>query len=230
MRFRTRGFPFGGLCGFGGAIRLTAFVNRPQPSGTVSIFSGFSFLGGFAMTDPVMGTYPVRRRLPTKYSTEIGRIITRFAFLESQLRAMTYKLLMISDKQGRLAIREPRVVDHVTMIQDLAVLAKLDLKVNWKKLKEYCKEAESFRNRLAHGIWLKRSDTKFPVLQDFSSAYTQGGPDIPKKPRIHPLAVPVRLEQLHHIANALEKLSDTILKIERRINSAMQKAWQRKRP
>ncbi len=182
------------------------------------------------MTDPLMGTYPVRRRLPTKYSTEIGRIITRFAFLESQLRAMTYKLLMVNDKQGRLAVRAPRVVDHITMIQDLAALAKLELKVDWKKLKAFCREAESFRNRLAHGIWLKHSGVKTPILQDFSSAYTQGGSDISKKPRINPIAVRVSLDQLRHIANAIENLSDRILEIERRINSEMQKSWQRKRP
>ncbi len=179
------------------------------------------------MTDPVMGTYPVRRRLPAKYSTEIGRIITRFAFLKSQLRVITYKLLLVSEKQGRLAIRENRVTDDLTMIQDLAVLANVNLKVDWKKLKEYCKEVESYRNRLAHGIWLKRSGTNIPILQDFSTAYTQGGPDTPKKPRLTPLSVPVQLDQLRNIANSIETLSNQILEIERRVNSEMPKTWQR---
>ena len=128
------------------------------------------------MTDPVMGAYPVRRRLPVKYSTEIGRIITRFAFLESQLRAMTYKLLMVNDKQGRLAVRAPRVVDHITMIQDLAALAKLELKVDWKKLKAFCREAESFRNRLAHGIWLKHSGVKTSLICRSRDECANGNP------------------------------------------------------
>lgn len=181
------------------------------------------------MIEIQMGSYPVRRRLPVAYSTEIGRIITRFAFLQSQLRELTYKLLIVSRKQGRLAVREPRIDDHITMIEDLATLAGIDPKVDWKKLRKPCRELESFRNRLAHGIWLKHSSTKTPVLQDFSSAYTQGGPDTPKKPRIHPLAVPVKLGQLRQIAKSIEILSDKVLEIELRINSEMQKSWLKRR-
>ena len=42
---------FTAVRGFGGAICLTAFVNRSQPSGLVSISSGFSDLGLLAMTE-----------------------------------------------------------------------------------------------------------------------------------------------------------------------------------
>ena len=174
------------------------------------------------MDNPEMGTYPVRRKLPVAYSTEIGRIITRFAFLETQLRNITYHLLDISPKQGRVAVRQFRVADQITIIEDLAKLAKIDLKVTWKNLKQPCKEAESYRDRLAHGVWLKHSETETPVLQDFSTAYVRNG--APRKPKIYPLAVPVQLEHLKNITSNIEQLSDLLHVIEERAIRAMRQA------
>lgn len=66
-----------------------------------------------------MGIYLVRYRLPTKYSTAIGRMITRFAALESALRNLIYALLELDPKMGRVAVRNPRIEESFTMIRDL---------------------------------------------------------------------------------------------------------------
>ena len=55
-----------------------------------------------------MATYPVRDKLPISHTTEIGRIITRWAFLEWLLRQIAYLLLDLNPKAGRLAVRDPR--------------------------------------------------------------------------------------------------------------------------
>ena len=62
-----------------------------------------------------MPTYPVRRKLPVAYSTEIGRIITRWAWLEWELKRVAYTILEIGPKEGRLSVREPRAHDYLTM-------------------------------------------------------------------------------------------------------------------
>jgi len=159
------------------------------------------------MDEIQVGDYPVRRKLPVAYSTAIGRIITRFALMESLIRTLTYTVLGIGDVQGRVAIRQRRVADDLTTIQDLAKLAKIDLEVDWVDLKKAAKKVESYRDRLAHGVWLKHDATDLPVLQDFSAAYTRGA-TAPQKPKLTPLAVPIRIDQLRNISANIEQLID----------------------
>ncbi len=159
--------------------------------------------------------YPVLRRLPVIYCTEIGRIIHKFAFCEMMLRTITYNLMQVGKKIGRVAVRQPRVVDHITMIQDLEHLKSIDLKIDWKKLKEALKECESYRDRLSHGVWLDHPDSTTPVLQDFSYAYVSG-PRGPRKARINPLAIAVQVKQLRNISANLDDLGNILLTIEER--------------
>ncbi|HEX7007628.1 MAG TPA: hypothetical protein VF274_10835 [Alphaproteobacteria bacterium] len=108
---------------------------------------------------------PVRRRLPRNYSTEIGRVIARWALFESRLRALAYLLLDVSPERGRLAVRGGRVADYLTMLEDLMVLRGVGVTVNIKALKRPLSEVEAFRDKLAHGVWLRHPRTRTPVLQ-----------------------------------------------------------------
>src|SRR5690606_23060901 len=87
---------------------------------------------------------PVRRRLPRNYSTEIGRVIARWALFESRLRALAYLLLDVSPERGRLAVRGGRVADYLTMLEDLMVLRGVGVTVNIKALKLPLSEVEAF--------------------------------------------------------------------------------------
>lgn len=165
------------------------------------------------MDNPEMGTYPVRKRLPTTHYTEIGRIITRFAFIERQLHHITRLVLDVGRKQGRLAIHQFRARDQLILIKDLGRLNGLKFKVDWKTLGSALKELESYRDRISHCVWIKHPDTKTPVLQDFSTAYVQGLPQ-GTKPKITPLAVELPLEMLRAIRINGDKISDQILKLE----------------
>ena len=72
-----------------------------------------------------MKTFPVIKRLPTNYYTHIGRVVSRWAYLEWKLRRIVYALLQVGPKHGRIAVREPRVVDCIVMIEDLMFLEKM---------------------------------------------------------------------------------------------------------
>lgn len=120
-------------------------------------------------------SYPVRRRLPRNYSTEIGRVIARWALFESRLRALAYLLLDVSPERGRVAVRGGRVADYLTMLEDLMVLRGVAVTVKTSALKRPLSEVEAFRDRLAHGVWLRHPRTRTPVLQ-----VTKG--DLPDSP------------------------------------------------
>jgi len=110
-------------------------------------------------------THPVRRRLPRNYSTEIGRVIARWALFESRLRALAYLLLDVSPERGRVAVRGGRVADYLTMLEDLMQLRGVAVTVKTKALKRPLTEVETFRDKLAHGVWLRHPRTRTPVLQ-----------------------------------------------------------------
>lgn len=169
-----------------------------------------------------MGVYPIRRKLPASYSTEIGRIITRFSYAEHLLRRTTYRLLRLNPKQGRLAVREPRVEEHLTLIHDLAALEGLHLETDWKELKRVTKELEVLRDRLAHGIWIKHPGTKTPVLQVLSGSNINTQ-QLHRKPRIDPIAVPLTLAELRRATKAIDTTIDYLSALNRKVVLSMQR-------
>lgn len=157
-----------------------------------------------------MSTFPTRYRLPVSYNTEIGRIITRWAFLEWRLRETAYLLVKVNPKIGRVAVREPRVVDYITMIEDLTRLRSVDVAVDWKALKNVLGEIGSFRDKLAHGIWVKHNTTKTPVLQEISGKYPPHPGAKSVKARIEPRAVRVTLKNLKEIVHGIDAATATV--------------------
>ena len=110
-------------------------------------------------------SHPIRRRLPRNYSTEIGRLIARWALFESRLRALAYLLLDVGPERGRVAVRGGRVADYLTMLEDLMQLRGVGVTVRTKALKRPLTEVETFRDKVAHGVWLRHPRTRTPVLQ-----------------------------------------------------------------
>ncbi len=162
-----------------------------------------------------MPEYPIRYRLPVPYSTEIGRIITRWAFLEYRLKETTYMLIDVDPKVGRIAIREPRTTDYIDMIRDLMALKSLTTTVDLKKLRKTLEEIQIFRDKLAHGIWAKHDSTKLPVLQVTKGSYALKPGDQKTKARIEPLALVVRLTDLKAARRNIERTTITINKWNR---------------
>ena len=164
----------------------------------------------------VSGAFPLRYRLPVAYSTEIGRIMTRWAFIEWQLEQITYRVVGVGQKIGRLTIREPRVDAHITMISDVMKLRKITVSTDLKKLSDGLVQLKNIRDAIAHGIWVKHPFTKLPVLQ-----ITKGKWSIPGMPSIKrvvkPQGVPVTIEQLREIVESLKGAAHTVSKLETEI-------------
>lgn len=166
-----------------------------------------------------MRTYPVRYRLPTKYSTAIGRMITRFAALESALRNLIYALLELEPKMGRVAVRNPRIEESFTIIRDLMGLRSFTTTLDMKRLASDCKTLEQFRDKIAHGVWVKHSRSDLPVLQVTAGKFPEkpGGKSI--KGRIQPAAFNVTLENFRSYTSGVDFAFKAVKQLARELGA-----------
>ncbi|MFS2109640.1 hypothetical protein ACCC88_08130 [Sphingomonas sp. Sphisp140] len=92
--------------------------------------------------------------LPDDLSAEIGRIIVRWATFEHLLQRIVTRLIGVTDAVARLAVREPRAIDRISLIRDLIELQTV--KTDAESFKKFRARAEAnglIRDLLAHGIW-----------------------------------------------------------------------------
>ncbi|MGB8274368.1 MAG: hypothetical protein WCF16_03750 [Alphaproteobacteria bacterium] len=164
-----------------------------------------------------MGVFRTRYRLPVEYSTEIGRLITRWAFLEWRMRELTYLVLRLSPKEGRVAVRDPRATGQLTMLEDLLDLRSLKTSISLKAFHTPFEKLQELRDAIGHGIWMNHPGSKVPVLQWLKGSYPElpGGKSV--KARIYPGSMRVSLNDLRLAINAigqhiadLEKIRDEI--------------------
>ena len=164
----------------------------------------------------VSGTFQLRYRLPVAYSTEIGRIIMRWAFVEWQLKQIVYRIVGVGPKVGRLAVQQPRVDAHITMIADVMKLQKITVSTDFKKLSDGLVQLKNIRDAIAHGVWMKHPSTKLPMLQ-----ITKGKWSIAAMPGIKRVVEPqgavVTIEKLREIVRSIEGAARTVSKLETEI-------------
>jgi hypothetical protein len=203
------------LCGLGGVLSIRFKTASRRRAVSSSVYSPI-LLGVLLMPE-----YPVRYRLPISYSTEIGRIITRWAFLEYRLKETAYMLLDIDPKIGRIAVREPRTYEYVDMIQDLMSLRSLTTTVDLKKLRKTIEDIQSFRDKLAHGIWAKHDATNLPVLQITKGSYTLTPGEQKTKARIDPFALVVQFKDLRAARRNIERTTITINQWKRDLSAQL---------
>lgn len=151
-----------------------------------------------------MYNFSVWERLPAEHSRQIGRIITRWAYLEWHLRQIVYQLLPVDPKAGRLVVREPRVTDAVTMISDLAEMRGVHLQKDFKKLNTELQRLVTHRDRIAHGIWLKNRDNKIPILQVTKGSWQPDPNNPPIKRVIKPEGIPLSIKDLRVLVDQIE--------------------------
>lgn len=107
---------------------------------------------------------------------------------------LIYDLLELEPKLGRATVRSPRASDTFAMIQDLIALRGFKTDLNVKTLGKMCKELEEFRDKVAHGVWVRHEKSNAPILRVTAGTYpkTEGGESV--KARIHPQAFRITLE------------------------------------
>ena len=111
-----------------------------------------------------MQMHPIRRRIPQELTRQIGRIVTKHALLEWEIRQVCYAILEVGQKEGRVAIREPRSADYMTMIADLLSIHGITVSADPKELGKALKNFKFYRDALCHGVWIKDPQAKHPVL------------------------------------------------------------------
>lgn len=169
---------------------------------------------------PPIKMYPIRKRLPQQYNSAIGRIIMKWALLDQHLRDLTYLLLETGRKRGRIAIRQPRTSEYVTMIKDLMLLLDINSSVDLGKLKKGLEDLSFYRNGVAHGIWLKHPDTSEPVLQIIGRGY-EYAPGKKSKALIDPESLPVSIQLLQDVLSKTNEAIETVIHISAEVNSAL---------
>lgn len=96
----------------------------------------------------------VRYDLPVSHTREIGRIVLAWSFIEHLLQTTIWELMDVDAAFGRLAVREPRAGDRVTLLNDLALLRSITIPAKeFKALRKQVEDCARARNLLAHGAW-----------------------------------------------------------------------------
>ncbi len=108
---------------------------------------------------------PVIVKLPKGLSVEIGKIMVRWANIEWRLHQIGYRLLDVSPAVGRIAMCEPRATDYLDMICDLLDLSGLSIPAQVPILRAEIEKWGKWRNRLAHGIWVRHPKTREYMVQ-----------------------------------------------------------------
>lgn len=150
-----------------------------------------------------------RYDLPAPLAREIGRFLVTWAHFEYYAQAIVWVTLGLGQEEGRIAVREPRVIDRLDMIRDLALFQNREM--DFVLLKDIRVRAEPLAGRrhlLAHGIWQKFSN-EWCVLVTRGS-WPEPDIEIPDYPAsnktIQPEAFPINVEDLRQWREATVSL------------------------
>lgn len=168
-----------------------------------------------------MRDLPEVRRLPATYATQIGRVISRWAYQEWLLTRVMYELLGLSPKAGRLAVKTGNINTYMQMLSDLMRVYPIQVPTNMNKLWQDLAKAESERDHLAHGLWLKESGS--PSLRLWHTrgrkVVDAGEPTVSRKHR--PDSLP---KSPNDIGNTCKTIDDLIVRtriLEKEIRAAL---------
>ena len=126
-------------------MRRTVRSNRSSAPASVSMSSGFSFLGGFTMNQ-----ISEHERL----SMHIGRSITSWQSVESGL-FLLYAKLIASPNLAAVSASYHSIMNFNIRLDLVDAAAQIMLEKSpyldsWNKLRERCETASRLRNKLAH--------------------------------------------------------------------------------
>jgi hypothetical protein len=158
-----------------------------------------------------------RYDIPAPLAREIGRFLVTWAHFEHYVQAVIWGALKISEEEGRITVREPRVTDRLDMLRDLGEFQNLE--IDYVLLKEIRAKADPLagkRHLLAHSIWQKFDD-------DWCVLVTRGTwQDVPieitnypngRSKNLEPQAVPITYPEIRDWTEATIALIDELKKV-----------------
>jgi hypothetical protein len=157
--------------------------------------------------------------LPGSITKEIGHIMVRWAFLEHKIQQIIWNLVQVTIPMGRLAIREPRAEDRITLIQQISDLRGISISDDHiTKIKSEIKQVSPDRDLLAHGFW-------FRTANGWSVALTRGkwsdSEPHSKYKSVVPEAVHVTPDALRKISHRIEGIINLADLIARDVHTAL---------
>ena len=157
-----------------------------------------------------------RKGLPTNIAASLGRIVSRWAYQESLLYLISYEVLSVTPKQGRVAVRHPRASDVIEMIEDLLLLRGISVAPELTQLKADIVEVLRRRDLLVHSVWLQHKGKV--AIQDTRGKW-QRKPRITKK--MQPAPKTITPEYLKRLKDDLESTIARTERLRSAINSAL---------
>jgi hypothetical protein len=111
-----------------------------------------------------MRELPTIHVLPASLYREIGRVIVVYARLEWLLSQILYASLGVSQKEGRIAVGEPRATDRFERIVEILEVKAIPFKTELDPIRAAIKAGMDQRNQLAHGVWLRAPESGAYIL------------------------------------------------------------------
>lgn len=149
---------------------------------------------------------------PDDISVLVGRVVAHWSFLEWLLRQCTYTLLGVSDRFGRIAVRDPRPEEHVRMIQELMELAGFSTSIKLSDLMEDLRALKNLRDSIVHGVWTENVDTGRLTISIDSGTWSPPKLTGKVSRRVVPEARGIDAEGLETVCSGIH---DCILRVQR---------------
>ena len=170
-----------------------------------------------------MDTFPVMKQLPPEYLSGIGQVCFEWAMVERSLAIITYEILNIGPKHGRVAVRSRRAHEQLETIRELMQIDNIDTpQFDLDDLAKDLRDIGPRRDKVAHGIWLKNTETGDVMLQDLGGNWRPDpkGPKVSK--RIIPMGSIVPPEYFANLVEAIQIVGENVEMFGRELKKIVQ--------
>jgi hypothetical protein len=131
--------------------------------------------------------------LPEPYATLTGQIVATWSRVEWLVKASSYPLLGLNSNEGRIAVRDPRLEDHITMLQQLLSLRGLTIKAELPIIQRELRDFSGERDLLVHGVWFHDENNTL-YIQDITGTWRPDLKSDKVSRRIKPEGVTITIE------------------------------------
>ena len=169
--------------------------------------------------------HPVIAVLPDEYTRGIGRVIVQWAFVEWILKTITYDLLKVDPKRGRVAVREPRPGEYIAMYRQLMRLNNIDKKFPLENslaaLPKMLSDRRAERDLIAHSVWAKHSESGVYLIQRMSGNWAPDDSGRKISKREVPEGLVITPDALEGLRAEIERLGSVLMELHQGIIQAL---------
>jgi len=161
------------------------------------------------------------KRVPASINRGIGRLLVADSYLDLALVQIVYDLVGVGQKEGRLAIREPRAVERLELIEDLAHVHGIKLQTDLKLLREALEKSTSNRDLVGHGIWFREPTGGGLLVRRLRGSWPKDKTGFRRSRRILPQGEHIDEEELAIMLELTEKTIQWIQDLHNEIRDGL---------